>query len=170
LLLGVSDISVPYLTVALSVIIFVLIPFLAGFLTRALLIRWYGITAAVGKLKTIESKMEPLTMIALLGVLVITFIFQGSTIVDNWAHILLIAVPYTIQTFGLFGVSFGLLYWLRIPFELAAPAAFISTSNFFELAVAVAISSYGLASGAALATVVGVLTEVPYSILLDSDC
>ena len=105
-------------------------------------------------------------MVALLLTLVIIFVFQGATIVERWFHILLIAVPLTLQTFLSFGMAYGVCYLFGLPFEIAAPAGFIGSSNFFELAVSVAITVYGAQSGAAAATVVGVLTEVPTMLLL----
>ncbi len=107
-----------------------------------------------------------MTITALLAALVIIFIFQGQTIMSNPLHILLIAVPLTIQTYLIFAISYGWAYAWRLPHPIAAPAGFIGASNFFELAVAVAIALFGLTSGATLATVVGVLTEVPVMLSL----
>lgn len=163
LLLGVSGIPVPWDTLALSVVLFVVVPLTAGWLTRASLIRrrgeaWFN--------ESFLPMFEPVTMVALLATLVLIFVFQGEIIVENPLHILLIAIPLALQTFLIFGIAYGWAYAWRLEHPVAAPAGFIGASNFFELAVAVAIALYGLTSGAALATVVGVLVEVPLMLTL----
>lgn len=163
LLLGVSNIRVPYPTLFLSVILFVVIPLVGGALTRRGLIHqhgqeWYD--------HTFLPKWQPVTTIALLATLVMIFSFQGETIATNWVNILLIAVPLILQTYLIFWIGYGMCKAARVPYRIAAPAGMIGASNFFELAVAVAISLWGMNSGAALATTVGVLTEVPVMLTL----
>jgi ACR3 family arsenite transporter len=162
-LLGLSDVVVPYDTVILSVVLFVVVPLAAGWVSRTRLIKWKGQEWFE---KTFLPALAPVTIVALLLTLVIIFVFQGETIVTNPLHILLIAVPLTIQTYLIFAIAYGWGWLWRIPHPVAAPAAFIGASNFFELAVAVAIALFGLTSGATLATVVGVLEEVPIMLSL----
>lgn len=162
-LLGLSDVVVPYDTVALSVVLFVVVPLVAGWLSRVNLIRRKG---EVWFKDEFLPKFGPTTIIALLATLVIIFIFQGETIVSNPFHILLIAIPLMIQTYLIFAISYGWGCAWKLPHPIAAPAGFIGASNFFELAVAVAIALFGLSSGATLATVVGVLVEVPVMLSL----
>ncbi len=162
-LLGLSDVTVPYDTVILSVVLFVVVPLVAGWVSRTQLIKHKGLAWFE---KTFLPALAPVTISALLLTLVIIFIFQGETIVANPLHILLIAIPLTIQTFLIFGVAYGWAWAWRLPHPVAAPAGFVGASNFFELAVAVAIALFGLSSGAALATVVGVLVEVPVMLSL----
>jgi ACR3 family arsenite transporter len=162
-LLGLSDIMVPYDTVILSVVLFVVVPLVLGWISRVQLIRRKGIAWFE---KTFLPALAPVTITALLATLVIIFVFQGQTIVSNPLHIVLIAIPLTIQTYLIFVIAYGWSWLWRLPHPIAAPAGFVAASNFFELAVAVAISLFGLASGAALATVVGVLTEVPVMLSL----
>jgi len=162
-LLGVSDVHVPWDTLLLSVVLFVVIPLGAGALTRSRLIRqrgreWFE--------NTFLKKFDGLTEGGLLLTLIILFAFQGETILKNPLAILLIAVPLVIQTYLIFAIGYGWARAWRIPYEVAAPAGMIGASNFFELSVAVAVSLFGLSSGAALATVVGVLTEVPVMLSL----
>lgn len=152
----------PWGTVIVSVVVFVVTPFIAGALTRHFVIRRHG----EATFARVTSVFNYVTMAALLLTLVIIFIFQGATIVERWFHILLIAVPLTLQTFISFGMAYGACYLFGLPYDIAAPAGFIGSSNFFELAVSVAITVYGPQSGAAAATVVGVLTEVPTMLLL----
>lgn len=163
LLLGVSSITVPWETLILSVIIFVLIPLLGGILTRVLIVKRKG-------LKYFEEKFLPkfdkFTISGLLLTLILLFMFQGEVIVNNPVHIILIAVPLTIQTFLIFSISYFASHKLKLKHDIAAPAGMIGASNFFELAVAMAIALFGLNSAAVLATVVGVLTEVPLMLLL----
>ena len=161
-LLGMTNISVPWETLLLSVGLYVIIPLLAGMVTRYLLMKSGGAEAVSGFL----ARVKPFSVIGLLATIVLLFGFQGGTIVGNPLIIALIAVPILIQSYGMFAVAYGAAYAMRVPHTIAAPCALIGTSNFFELAVAVAISLYGLNSGAALATVVGVLVEVPVMLSL----
>lgn len=162
-LLGVSNVTVPYGTLILSTILFVVIPLTAGYLTRKSVINKKGIEYFNN---VFLKKFDNITIIGLLLTLVIIFSFQGEIIINNPLHILLIAVPLTIQTFLIFAIAYGWSKVWKLPHNVAAPAGMIGASNFFELAVAVAISLFGLKSGAALATVVGVLTEVPIMLTL----
>ncbi|MCA9708606.1 MAG: ACR3 family arsenite efflux transporter [Myxococcales bacterium] len=158
LLLGVTDLRVPWDTLVASVVIFVVVPLGAGVATQRLL--------ASERVEALGQRLKPTSMLGLLLTVVLLFGFQAQTILDQPARVVLIAVPLLIQSYGIFAVAYGLARVLRLPFEIAAPAAMIGTSNFFELAVAVAISLFGLSSGAALATVVGVLIEVPVMLSL----
>lgn len=162
-LLGLSDIMVPYDTVILSVVLFVVVPLVLGWVSRVQLIKRKGLEWFSDKFLP---ALAPVTIIALLATLIIIFIFQGEVIVSNPLHILLIAVPLVIQTYLIFAIAYGWSWLWRLPHPIGAPAGFVGASNFFELAVAVAISLFGLTSGAALATVVGVLTEVPVMLSL----
>lgn len=162
-LLGVSKVSVPWNTLILSVVLFVVVPLLVGILTRI------NISNKSGK-EYFESEFLPkfdgATTIGLLLMLILLFSFQGETILKNPLHILLIAIPLSIQTFFIFFIAYGAAKLLKLPFDIAAPAGMIGASNFFELAVAVAIALFGMDSPAALATTVGVLTEVPLMLFL----
>ena len=158
-LLGVTDITVPWETLVLSVVLFVLLPFLAGFLTRRQL-------GSADRIEAFQASVKPWSVIGLISTVVILFGLQGQVILDRPQVIALIAVPILIQSYGIFAVAYAAAYALRVPHRIAAPCALIGTSNFFELAVAVAISLFGLNSGAALATVVGVLVEVPVMLSL----
>lgn len=162
-LLGVSDVTVPYGTLILSTILFVVIPLTAGYLTRRSIIQNRGKDYFNN---VFLKKFDNVTIIGLLLTLVIIFSFQGEIIINNPVHILLIAIPLTIQTFLIFAIAYGWSKAWKLPHSVAAPAGMIGASNFFELSVAVAISLFGLKSGAALATVVGVLTEVPIMLTL----
>ncbi|MBU1672276.1 MAG: ACR3 family arsenite efflux transporter [Actinobacteria bacterium] len=162
-LMGVSGIKIPYDTVILSVVLFVVVPFTAGYISRVYLLKRKG---ADWFENVFLRKLGNVTVVALLCTLVIIFIYQGKTIVENPWHIILIAVPLTINTYFIFAFSYGWAWLWRLDFAVAAPAGFIAASNFFELAVAVAISLFGLKSGATLATVVGVLEEVPIMLSL----
>jgi ACR3 family arsenite transporter len=162
-LLGVSDVTVPYGTLFLSTVLFVVIPLTAGYLTRKHVINSKGLEYFNN---VFLKKFDHITIIGLLLTLVIIFSFQGEIILNNPLHILLIAIPLTIQTFLIFGIAYGWAKAWKLPHSIAAPAGMIGASNFFELAVAVAISLFGLKSGAALATVVGVLVEVPVMLTL----
>ncbi len=162
-LLGLSDIVVPYDTVILSVVLFVVVPLVAGWISRVQLIKHKGLAWFE---QTFLPALAPVTISALLATLVIIFIFQGQVIVSNPLHIALIAVPLIIQTFLIFAIAYGWSWRWRLPHTIGAPAGFVGASNFFELAVAVAISLFGLTSGATLATVVGVLVEVPVMLTL----
>ena len=162
LLLGVTDLSVPWETLLASVVIFVVIPLGAGMLTQRRIMRSGGSEGV----ELLAKKLKPTSIVGLLLTVVLLFGFQAETIVAQPGRVLLIAVPLLIQSYGIFAITYGLARGLKLPFNVAAPAAMIGTSNFFELAVAVAISLFGLASGAALATVVGVLIEVPVMLSL----
>jgi ACR3 family arsenite transporter len=162
-LMGVSGISIPWDTVILSVVLFVVIPLTLGYVSRRVLLKRKG---ADWFEKVFLKKLSNVTVVSLLLTLIIIFIYQGKTIVENPVHIILIAIPLTIQTYFIFAFSYGWAWLWRINFEVAAPAGFVAASNFFELAVAVAVSLFGLKSGAALATVVGVLEEVPIMLSL----
>jgi ACR3 family arsenite transporter len=161
-LLGVTDIVVPWETLFLSVVLYVVIPLLAGAVTRKALFR----SDSPARLESLLSKLKPLSMAGLLGTVVLLFGLQAEIIVAQPIDIVLIAVPLLIQTYGIFFVAYLAARWWRVEHAIAAPCALIGTSNFFELAVAVAISLFGLHSGAALATVVGVLVEVPVMLSL----
>ncbi|PWF63242.1 arsenical-resistance protein [Shewanella sp. BC20] len=162
LLLGVSDIQVPWETLLLSVVLYVLLPLVAGVLTRKRLETSHGASAVPQLL----AKLKPWSVIGLLATVVLLFGFQAKTIVTQPQNILLIAIPLIIQTYGIFILTYWLALKLKLTHAIAAPASMIGSSNFFELAVAVAISLFGLHSGAALATVVGVLVEVPVMLSL----
>ena len=162
LLLGVSDIQVPWETLLLSVVLYVLLPLVAGVLTRKRLEASHGASAVPQLL----AKLKPWSVIGLLATVVLLFGFQAKTIVTQPQNILLIAIPLIIQTYGIFILTYWLALKLKLTHTIAAPASMIGSSNFFELAVAVAISLFGLHSGAALATVVGVLVEVPVMLSL----
>jgi len=158
LLLGLSDIAVPWQTIALSVVLYIVIPLTAGYLTRVTLMRQKG---AVWFHNVFMKRIGIITPTGLILTLMLLFAFQGDVILNNPLHIALIAVPLTLQTFLIFFIAYGWARWWRVPHCVAAPGAMIGASNFFELAVAAAIALFGLQSGAALATVVGVLVEVP---------
>ena len=163
LLLGIGGVSVPMDTLLLSVLLFVVIPLAAGVLTRITVVRRRGLDYFNN---VFVKKFNHITVVGLLLTLVILFSFQGETILSNPLHIVLIAVPLIVQTVCIFFVAYGWAKWWKLPHSIAAPAGMIGASNFFELAVAVAISLFGLQSGAALATVVGVLVEVPVMLML----
>ena len=163
LLLGIGGVTVPMDTLLLSVVLFVVIPLTAGVLTRITVVKRRGIEYFEN---VFVKKFDNVTIVGLLLTLVILFSFQGETILSNPLHIALIAVPLVVQTVCIFFVAYGWAKWWRLPHSVAAPAGMIGASNFFELAVAVAVSLFGLQSGAALATVVGVLVEVPVMLLL----
>jgi ACR3 family arsenite transporter len=160
-LLGVTDVTVPWDTLLFSVALYVLLPLMAGALTRKLLLR-----AGEAQLQSFLMMVKPLSIAGLLATVVLLFGFQAGTIIASPLAIVLIAVPLLIQTYGIFALAYGAAWAWRVPHAVAAPCAMIGTSNFFELAVAVAISVFGLNSGAALATVVGVLVEVPVMLSL----
>jgi len=162
-LLGLTEITVPYDTVILSVVLFVVVPLALGWISRVQLIKRKGLLWFE---QTFLPALAPVTITALLATLVIIFIFQGQTIVSNPLDIVLIAIPLTIQTYLIFAIAYGWSWLWRLPHPIAAPAGFVAASNFFELAVAVAIACFGLTSGATLATVVGVLEEVPIMLSL----
>ncbi|WP_412553688.1 ACR3 family arsenite efflux transporter [Shimia sp. MIT1388] len=161
-LLGVTDITVPWSTLLLSVVLYILLPLVAGVITRNRLMGQGGEVAV----DTFRDKLRPTSIGGLLLTVVLLFGFQAQVILSQPLNILLIAIPLLIQTYGIFFIAYGAARLWKVPFEVAAPCALIGTSNFFELAVAVAISLFGLGSGAALATVVGVLVEVPVMLSL----
>lgn len=163
LLLGITHFTIPYEVLITSILVFVVIPLVAGFITNKYLI------SAKGKewfANTFLPKLKPFSIFALLLTLVLLFAFQGQQILENPLLILLIAIPLTIQTYFIFFITWLGGKLLKLPYSICAPAAMIGASNFFELAVAVAIALFGLESGAALATVVGVLIEVPIMLSL----
>lgn len=170
LLLGVTELTVPWNTLLLSVFLYVAIPLVAGYYTRQSLTRSLGPkaseSAVAARVPEFTGVLKPYSVIGLLATVVLLFGFQAQTIIDKPQVIALIALPLIIQSYGIFAIAYGWAYLCRVPFSTAAPAALIGTSNFFELAVAVAISLFGLNSGAALATVVGVLVEVPVMLSL----
>ncbi len=163
LLLGITNIQVPYNTLVSSVLIFVVVPLLAGYFTHKILIRrngkeWFE--------KSFLPRFKPVSILALLLTLILLFAFQGNTITENPLIILLVAVPLIIQTYFIFFITWFSGRKLKLPHAICSPAAMIGASNFFELAVAVAIALFGLQSPAALVTVVGVLVEVPVMLSL----
>jgi ACR3 family arsenite transporter len=155
---GATDLDVPFRVLLYSVLIFVVIPLAAGSLSRAWLIRargreWFE--------QRFLAFFHPVTVLALLATLVFIFAFQAENITTRWFHVILIAIPILIQVYFNSSLTYGLMRLFRVEYAVAAPGALIGASNFFELAVATAIALYGPGSGAALATVVGVLVEVP---------
>jgi arsenite transporter len=164
LLLGVTDIVVPWDTLLLSVALYVVIPLVAGALTRRQVIASHGGDEAA--VDAFTARLKPWSIIGLLATVVLLFAFQAGTILSNPLLIVLIAIPIIIQSYGIFAVAYAAALAWKVPHNIAAPCAMIGTSNFFELAVAVAIGLFGLNSGAALATVVGVLVEVPVMLSL----
>jgi arsenite transporter len=167
LLLGVTDIVVPWETLVLSVVLYIVIPLAAGVLTRMQLTK-QARTGEEGEAEVARfiTRVKPFSVLGLLATVVLLFGFQGNIILDQPGLIALIAVPLLIQSYGIFGIAYVAAYFWRVPYKVAAPCALIGTSNFFELAVAVAIGLFGLNSGAALVTVVGVLVEVPVMLSL----
>ena len=161
-LLGVTDVVVPWETLLLSVLLYVVIPLAAGIVTRKALYR----PDSPERLASLLNALKPYSIAGLLGTVVLLFGVQAETILAQPLDIVLIAIPLLIQTYGIFAVAYLAARWWRVEHAVAAPCALIGTSNFFELAVAVAISLFGLHSGAALATVVGVLVEVPVMLSL----
>ena len=162
-LLGVNQIIVPYDTLIYSTILFVVVPLTGGYISRQLLIKYKGMPWFEN---VFLRMLKPVAIIGLLSTLILLFAFQGNIIIENPLHIFLIAIPLAIQTYFIFAVAYLWAKKWRIEHAIASPAAMIGASNFFELAVAVAITLFGLKSGAALATVVGVLTEVPIMLSL----
>jgi len=163
LLLGITDFQIPYEVLVTSVVAFVVIPLAAGFFVNQWLIRRRGLEWFNAKF---IPKLKPLSITALLSTLVLLFAFQGDQILNAPFFILLIAIPLVLQTYFIFFLSWFSGKFLKLPYQICAPAAMIGASNFFELAVAVAIALFGLNSGAALVTVVGVLIEVPIMLSL----
>ena len=162
-LLGVSQVVVPYGVLFMSVFLFVVIPLAGGIATRVFVVKQKGLDYFDQRF---IHKFDSLTTVGLLLTLVIIFSSQAQVILSNPIHILLIAVPLILQTFFIFFLAYGACRLLKLPFDIAAPAGFIGASNFFELSVAVAIALFGVTSPAALATTVGVLTEVPVMLTL----
>jgi ACR3 family arsenite transporter len=158
-LLGVTDIIVPWQTLVLATILYVVLPLTAGLITRRIL-------RTDNAIEGFSARIKPVSMVGLIATVAILFGLQGHVILAKPLVIALIAVPILIQSYGIFALAYGAAYALKVPHKIAAPCALIGTSNFFELAVAVAISLFGLNSGAALATVVGVLVEVPVMLSL----
>lgn len=162
-LLGITGIVIPWNTLLMSVVLFVVIPLVSAAITRRLVIKSKGLAFFEN---VFLKKFTSTTISGLLLTLIIIFSFQGDVILKNPANILLIAIPLIIQTFLIFGIAYGWAYKWKLPHEIASPAAMIGASNFFELSVAVAIVLFGLNSGATLVTVVGVLVEVPVMLTL----
>ncbi|MGE5176697.1 MAG: ACR3 family arsenite efflux transporter [Hyphomicrobiales bacterium] len=167
LVAGASSLSVPFQVLLYSVIAFIVIPLALGSLSRVVLLRvkgraWFE--------RVFLPFFQPITTLALLATLVLIFAFQADNITGRWLHVLLIAIPILVQVYFNAGLAYGLMRWFRIPHNVAAPGALIGASNFFELAVAVAITLFGPDSGAALATVVGVLVEVPVMLSVCAFC
>jgi ACR3 family arsenite transporter len=162
LLLGVTDIAVPWKTLVLSVVLYVVLPLAAGVVTRSRLMRRGG----EGAVSAFTARIKPVSVLGLLMTVVLLFGFQGNVILENPFLIVLLATPILIQSYGIFAIAYFWAWRWNVPHKVAAPCALIGTSNFFELAVAVAIGLFGLNSGAALVTVVGVLVEVPVMLSL----
>ena len=160
-LLGVTDVTVPWETLLISTVLYVVLPLVAGIATRFVLAK--RSTDAVGQF---VAQLKPWSIVGLIATVVLLFGFQANTIIDKPLVIVLIAIPLILQTYGIFFISWWAAKRMKLPHDVAGPACLIGTSNFFELAVAVAISLFGLNSGAALATVVGVLVEVPVMLSL----
>jgi ACR3 family arsenite transporter len=167
LVAGASSLTVPFAVLLYSVVAFIVIPLALGSLSRVVLLRTRGREWFEGVFLPF---FHPVTVVALLATLVLIFAFQADNITERWFHVLLIAVPILIQVYFNSGLAYGLMWWFRIPHNVAAPGALIGASNFFELAVAVAITLFGPSSGAALATVVGVLVEVPVMLSVCAFC
>ena len=166
LLLGVTEVSVPWSTLLISVGLYVIAPLCAGAIVRHMLTRGLALPDAEAAVDAFTARIKPLSIVGLIATVVILFGFQGRTLLTQPVVIAMISVPLLIQSYGIFAIAYGAAWLARTPFSIAAPCALIGTSNFFELAVAVAISLFGLNSGAALATVVGVLVEVPVMLSL----
>ncbi|HLN58245.1 MAG TPA: ACR3 family arsenite efflux transporter [Thermoanaerobaculia bacterium] len=164
---GASNLTVPVKVLIYSVITFIVIPLVLGTLSRTFLLRAKGV-------EWFESRFlaffHPITVMALLATLVLIFAFQAENLLGNWFHVVLIAIPLLIQVYFNSGLTYGLMKLMKVPHSVAAPGALIGASNFFELAVATAIALYGPGSGAALATVVGVLVEVPVMLSVCAAC
>jgi len=167
LVAGASSLAVPFGVLFASVVVFIVIPLAAGVATRSVLIRAKGADWFSSRFLP---ALHPVAVSALLATLVLIFAFQADNITGRLFHVLLIAVPITIQVYFNSSIAYGLMKWLKVPYAVAAPGALIGASNFFELAVAVAITLFGPESGAALATVVGVLVEVPVMLSVCAAC
>ncbi len=164
---GASSLSVPFGVLLWSVVLFIAVPLGAGTVLRVALIRWRG---ASWFEDTLLPRLAPVTLAALIVTVVLIFSFQADNITGRLLHVILIAIPITLQVYFNASLAYGLMRWLKVPFNVAAPGALIGASNFFELAVATAIALFGPSSGAALATVVGVLVEVPVMLSVCSVC
>ena len=164
---GASSLSVPFSVLLYSVVLFIAIPLAAGTVLRMALLRWRG---AAWFAQVLLPRLAPVTLAALILTVVLIFSFQADNITARFFDVLLIAVPITLQVYFNSSLAYGLMRWLKVPFNVAAPGALIGASNFFELAVATAIALFGPGSGAALATVVGVLVEVPVMLSVCSVC
>ncbi len=164
---GASSLTVPFQVLLTSVIVFIVVPLVAGTLLRSLLVKRRGRAWFEDQLLP---KFAPVTIAALLATLVLIFAFQADNITGRLSHVLLIAVPITLQVYFNAGITYMLMKWLKVEHSVAAPGALIGASNFFELAVATAIALFGPGSGAALATVVGVLVEVPVMLSVCAAC
>jgi ACR3 family arsenite transporter len=167
LVAGASNLVVPFGILFTSVVVFIVIPLVAGVITRTTLIKSHGVEWFNN---VFLPKLHPVAISALLATLVLIFAFQADNITGKLFHVLLIAVPITVQVYFNSSLAYGLMKWLKVPYGVAAPGALIGASNFFELAVAVAITLFGPESGAALACVVGVLVEVPVMLSVCSVC
>jgi ACR3 family arsenite transporter len=167
LVTGASNLTVPFEVLLYSVGIFIVVPLALGSLSRAVLLRLKG--SAWFEARFLPT-FQPITVLALLATLVLIFAFQAENLTSRFVHVVLIAVPILIQVYFNSSLAYGLMKWLRVPHSVAAPGALIGASNFFELAVATAIALYGAGSGAALATVVGVLVEVPVMLSVCAVC
>jgi len=163
---GAAGLEVPFRVLLYSVLIFVVVPLVLGAISRAMLIRRNGIQW----FERFMARFHPVTVLALLATLILIFAFQADNITTRWFHVVLIAIPILIQVYFNSSLTYGLMKLFRVPYRVAAPGALIGASNFFELAVATAIALYGPGSGAALATVVGVLVEVPVMLSVCSMC
>ena len=164
---GASSLSVPFMVLLYSVVAFIVIPLLIGVGARLWLVRRFGLAWFEGRLLP---GLAPFTIMALLAMLVVIFAFQADNLTGRWVHVLMISVPILIQVYFNSALAYGLMRWLRVDRAVAAPGALIGASNFFELAVATAIALFGPGSAAALATVVGVLVEVPVMLSVCSIC
>ena len=164
LLLGVTDIAIPWQTLLLSVLLYVVVPLVAGAITRRMVIASHD--NDVTAVDQFTARLKPASIMGLLATVVLLFAFQAQTILAQPVLIVLIAIPIILQSYGIFAIAYAAAWLWKVPHNIAAPCALIGTSNFFELAVAVAIGLFGLSSGAALATVVGVLVEVPVMLSL----
>ncbi|WP_417621819.1 ACR3 family arsenite efflux transporter [Parasphingorhabdus sp.] len=163
-LLGVTDIAIPWQTLLLSVLLYVVIPLVAGAITRNMVLSRHG--GDMAAIDQFTARLKPTSIVGLLATVVLLFAFQAQTIISQPVLIVLIAIPIILQSYGIFVIGYAAAWAWKVPHKIAAPCALIGTSNFFELAVAVAIGLFGLSSGAALATVVGVLVEVPVMLSL----
>jgi ACR3 family arsenite transporter len=162
-----SNLTVPFKVLVYSVVTFIVIPLVLGSVSRTLLVRAKGIEWFEKRYLTL---FHPITVLALLATLILIFAFQADNLLTHWIHVVLIAIPLLIQVYFNSGLTYGLMKLLKVPHDVAAPGALIGASNFFELAVATAIALFGPGSGAALATVVGVLVEVPVMLSVCAAC